>query len=139
MSTEIDITGRVAGKLTVPRKDHSHMATNGVAHSLHYDANGTIEPEDTATGDDKWIRWNARQLPREIVLGSSQNDSTLTARDRFKYAPDGSRRQGEWARGSGAATAGRSCGQSIPPLVRAISWRRGDGGTELIESEARAI
>ncbi|WKD50577.1 hypothetical protein [Microbulbifer spongiae] len=109
MSTEIDITGRIAGKLTVPRKNHSHMAINGVAHSLHYDANGTIEPEDAVTGDDKWIRLNARQLPKEIVLGSSQNDSTPTARGRFRYGPDGQRfyRESHWSEG-GQRKTGRA-------------------------------
>ncbi|MDP5211389.1 hypothetical protein, partial [Microbulbifer sp. 2205BS26-8] len=77
------------------------MTIDGVAHSLHYDANGAIERYDAATGDDKWIRWNARQLPTEIVLGSSQNDNTPTARDRFKYGPNGQRfyRESSWMEG----------------------------------------
>ncbi|WP_445357450.1 RHS repeat-associated core domain-containing protein [Microbulbifer sp. ANSA002] len=76
----------------------SSVTINGVSHSLHYDANGAIERYDAASGDDKWISWNARQLPTEIVLGSSQSDSTPTARDRFHYGPDGQRfyRESSW-------------------------------------------
>ncbi|WP_444923822.1 RHS repeat-associated core domain-containing protein [Microbulbifer sp. DLAB2-AF] len=76
----------------------SSVTINGISHSLHYDANGAIERYDAASGDDKWISWNARQLPTEIVLGSSQSDSTPTARDRFHYGPDGQRfyRESSW-------------------------------------------
>ncbi|WP_444946838.1 RHS repeat-associated core domain-containing protein [Microbulbifer sp. VTAC004] len=76
----------------------SSVTINGISHSLHYDANGAIERYDAASGDDKWIRWNARQLPTEIVLGSSQGDSTPTARDRFQYGPNGQRfyRESSW-------------------------------------------
>ncbi|WP_444942015.1 RHS repeat-associated core domain-containing protein [Microbulbifer sp. ZKSA004] len=76
----------------------SGVSINNVAHNLYYDENGAIERYDAATGDDKWISWNARQLPTEIVLGTSQSDSTPTARDRFKYGPDGQRyyRESSW-------------------------------------------
>ncbi|WP_172975471.1 RHS repeat-associated core domain-containing protein [Microbulbifer sp. THAF38] len=79
----------------------SSVTINGISHSLHYDANGAIEHYDAASGDDKWISWNARQLATEIVLGSSQSDSTPTARDRFHYGPDGQRfyRESSWMEG----------------------------------------
>ncbi|WHI48954.1 RHS repeat-associated core domain-containing protein [Microbulbifer sp. VAAF005] len=76
----------------------SNVTIDGLSHNLHYDANGAIEHYDAATGDDKWISWNARQLPTEIVVGSSQSDSTPTAKDHFKYGPDGQRyyRESSW-------------------------------------------
>ncbi|WHI47333.1 hypothetical protein [Microbulbifer sp. VAAF005] len=76
----------------------SNVTIDGISHSLYYDANGAIEYYDATTGDDKWISWNARQLPTEIVLGSSQSDSTPTAKDHFKYGPDGQRyyRESSW-------------------------------------------
>ncbi|MFA0813678.1 RHS repeat-associated core domain-containing protein, partial [Microbulbifer epialgicus] len=79
----------------------SSVTINGVSQSLYYDANGAIERYDAASGDDKWISWNTRQLPTEIVLGSSQSDSTPTARDRFQYGPDGQRyyRESSWMEG----------------------------------------
>ncbi|WP_157954004.1 RHS repeat-associated core domain-containing protein [Microbulbifer sp. A4B17] len=76
----------------------SNVKINGISQSLYYDANGAIEHYDAATGDDKWISWNARQLPTEIVLGGSQSDATPTARDRFQYGPNGQRfyRESSW-------------------------------------------
>ncbi|WP_231758913.1 RHS repeat-associated core domain-containing protein [Microbulbifer elongatus] len=76
----------------------SNVDINGVAHTLHYDKNGAITRYDAASGDDKWITWNARQLPTEIVLADSQSSSTPTARDRFQYGPNGSRyyRETSW-------------------------------------------
>ncbi|WP_444917757.1 RHS repeat-associated core domain-containing protein [Microbulbifer sp. JMSA003] len=76
----------------------STVNINGVAHSLHYDLNGAIEYYDATSGDDKWISWNARQLPTEIVLGSTQGDATPTAKDRFRYGPNGQRfyRESSW-------------------------------------------
>ncbi|MGL6162285.1 RHS repeat-associated core domain-containing protein, partial [Microbulbifer sp.] len=69
-----------------------------MAHTLHYDLNGAITRYDAASGDDKWVTWNARQLPTEIVLGDSKTTTTPTARDRFQYGPNGNRfyRETSW-------------------------------------------
>jgi RHS repeat-associated protein len=76
----------------------SQASIGGVAHNLYYDANGAITRYDAASGDDKWITWNARQLPVEITLGESQSTQTPTARDRFQYGPNGQRfyRETSW-------------------------------------------
>ncbi|WP_166218809.1 RHS repeat-associated core domain-containing protein [Microbulbifer sp. SH-1] len=76
----------------------SNVTIDGVIHTLHYDLNGAITKYDSASGDDKWITWNARQLPTEIVLGNSKTTTTPTARDRFQYGPNGERfyRETSW-------------------------------------------
>ncbi len=76
----------------------SQAAIGGVAHDLYYDANGAITYYDAASGDDKWITWNARQLPTEITVGDSQSTLKPTARDRFQYGPNGQRfyRETSW-------------------------------------------
>ncbi|MFD1584227.1 RHS repeat-associated core domain-containing protein [Microbulbifer halophilus] len=76
----------------------SNVDIDGVAHTLHYNKNGAITRYDAASGDDKWITWNARQLPTEIVLGDSKTTGTPTARDRFSYGPGGDRyyRETSW-------------------------------------------
>jgi len=76
----------------------SNVTIDGVAHTLHYDLNGAITRYDAASGDDKWITWNARQLPTEIILGNSKTTTTPTARDRFRYGPNGQRfyRETSW-------------------------------------------
>ena len=43
---------------------------------------------DAATGDDTVIAWNTRGLPDKVTLGPSE---TPTARDEFRYGPDGGR------------------------------------------------
>ncbi|WP_444895336.1 RHS repeat domain-containing protein [Microbulbifer sp. SSSA005] len=99
VSSDTQVTGYQYGEFgNAGPNAVSNVTIDGISHSLHYDANGAIEHYDAATGDDKWISWNARQLPTEIVLGSSQSDSTPTARDRFKYGPDGQRyyRESSW-------------------------------------------
>ncbi|UHQ55339.1 RHS repeat-associated core domain-containing protein [Microbulbifer sp. YPW16] len=79
----------------------SGAAINGVAHSLHYDLNGAITRYDAASGEDKWISWDARQLPTEVVVGDSQSTLSPTARDRFQYGPNGQRfyRESSWMEG----------------------------------------
>ncbi|MFD1584839.1 hypothetical protein, partial [Microbulbifer halophilus] len=79
----------------------SDVTIGGTAHSLHYDKNGAITHYDAASGDDKWITWNARQLPAEITVGASKTSQTPTARDRFRYGPNGQRfyRETSWMEG----------------------------------------
>ncbi|MDP5211227.1 SpvB/TcaC N-terminal domain-containing protein, partial [Microbulbifer sp. 2205BS26-8] len=76
----------------------SGATINGTPYALHYNRNGAITHYDAASGDDKWISWNARQLPTEIVVGTGQNTQSPTARDRFKYGPNGNRyyRESSW-------------------------------------------
>ncbi|MCW8126446.1 RHS repeat domain-containing protein [Microbulbifer halophilus] len=76
----------------------SNVNIGGTAHSLHYDQNGAITRYDAVSGDDKWVTWSARKLPIEIVVGTSKTTQTPTARDRFKYGPNGQRyyRETSW-------------------------------------------
>ncbi|MGQ9426464.1 RHS repeat domain-containing protein [Gilvimarinus sp. F26214L] len=76
----------------------SQVTIDGIANTLYYDANGAVTRYDAATGDDKWISWSPRQLPEEIVLGDAQGTATPTARDRFRYGPNGQRyyRESSW-------------------------------------------
>ncbi|WKD50719.1 RHS repeat-associated core domain-containing protein [Microbulbifer spongiae] len=69
----------------------SSATINGISYTFRYNQNGAIVRYDAATGDDKWISWNARGLPTEIVVGDSQTTQTPTARDRFSYGPGGQR------------------------------------------------
>ncbi|WKD51246.1 RHS repeat-associated core domain-containing protein [Microbulbifer spongiae] len=69
----------------------SSATVGGTSYDFWYNPNGAIVRYDAASGDDKWITWNARQLPTEIVVGDSQSDQTPTARDRFRYGPDNKR------------------------------------------------
>ena len=74
------------------------------SYLLHYDANGAITHYDAANGDDRWITWNALQLPTEVLVGDSALDTTPTARDRFLYGPDGQRfyKEASWLDDTGS-------------------------------------
>ncbi len=56
--------------------------------------------------DDTFIEWNARGLAEKVTVGESKTDATPTARDSFRYGPDGARyyKKSEWAVTSGATT-----------------------------------
>lgn len=88
-SGDIDVTGYLyaAGQNRL-----TDVSIGGAGYSLSYDANGSITRYDRiASGDDKYIAWNPRNLPEKIVIGSSLNDTAPTARDEFAYGPDGRR------------------------------------------------
>ena len=89
-----------------------------VAREFPHDTSGHIEryackdPDDTdevdpCVGvDDTFIEWNARGLAEKVTVGESKTDATPTARDSFRYGPDGARhfKKSEWAVSSGATT-----------------------------------
>ena len=65
----------------------------GNAHTFSYDADGNMTQYDCtpATCEDKYIGWNARNLPTTVTLGDSLTDTTPTAKDEFAYGPNGQR------------------------------------------------
>lgn len=70
----------------------SNVSIQGVPHQLYYNRNGAITQYDApGASSDKFIAYNTGNLPVNITLGTSLTDSNPTARDEFKYAPDGSR------------------------------------------------
>ena len=89
-----------------------------VVREFPHDTSGHIEryackdPDDTdqndpcAGVDDTFIGWNARGLAEKVTVGDSKTDATPTARDSFRYGPDGARyfKKSEWAVTSGATT-----------------------------------
>ena len=73
------------------------VTLDGVATTLAYeenaggDATGHVAKYDAATGDDTFVSWNGRGLPTAVTLGASTATATPTARDEFRYGPDGER------------------------------------------------
>ena len=62
--------------------------------------------DDCADVDDTFIEWNARGLAEKATVGESADAATPTARDSFRYGPDGARhfKKSEWAVESGTTT-----------------------------------
>jgi len=93
--SDVDVTAYTP----VAGRNRLQSATiGGVATTFAADANGNLTRYDRATGDDKFIDWNARNLPISVVIGSSPTDPTPTARDTFAYGPDRQRfyKQSTW-------------------------------------------
>lgn len=74
------------------------VSINNIQNQLEYDANGAVTRYNAAVGDDRFIAWNARQLPTAITVGASATTTAPTARDTFSYGPDGQRfyRESTW-------------------------------------------
>ena len=46
---------------------------------------------DTADGDDAFVEWDGRGMASRITVGASKTTASPTARDEFRYGPDGGR------------------------------------------------
>ncbi len=69
----------------------SQATVGGINTTFHYDANGNVTYYQAASGDHKYLAWNARNLPEVILVGDSPTTTTPTAREDFYYGPDGER------------------------------------------------
>ena len=66
-------------------------ANVGVATTISYDTSGHVIRYDAATGDDTFVEWDGRGRVSRITVGTSRTTTTPTARDEFRYGPDGER------------------------------------------------
>ena len=102
LTGDTDVTGYVYGAGAAGPHAVTSAAINGISHTLTYDLNGAVTKYDIAgTSDDKYIDYNAHNLPTKIVIGSSLTDSTPVAKDEFAYDPNGQRysRKTTWQEG----------------------------------------
>jgi len=105
LSSSYDIRGNLSAKTSDVLNDVDVTSYNyttgtnklasatigGVSTTFTTDNNGNITRYDRASGEDKFIDWNARNMPTTVVIGSSLTDTTPTAKDEFAYGPDGQR------------------------------------------------
>ena len=117
----------------------SSAAIGDVAHTFMHDMSGHITHHDACSdpdatdcvADDTFIGWNARGLAEKMTLGDGKTDTTPTARDSFRYGPDGARyfKKTEWAVTSGATTTTKTVAQVLRGRVREDGdGRRRHGG-----------
>ena len=69
-----------------------------VVHDLHYDAQGHLERDDAASGDDRFIEWDGRGLATKVTVGTAKDAEKPAARETFLYGPGGARylKTSEW-------------------------------------------
>ena len=63
----------------------------GIANTLSHDTAGNVTRYDRASGDDRFIAWDARNLPVTVTEGASAATATPTARETFRYGPSSRR------------------------------------------------
>ena len=73
-----------------PRRANPATPANlGVATTISYDTSGHVTGYDAATDDDTFVEWDGRGMASRITVGASKTDTMPTARDEFRYGPDG--------------------------------------------------
>ena len=81
----------------------TRATVGGVRHDLHYDAQGHLERDDAASGDDRFIEWDGRGLATKVTVGTAKDAEKPAARETFLYGPGGARyrKKSEWRVGEG--------------------------------------
>lgn len=92
------------------RRRLTEATVGGVRQMFGYDASGHVVRYAAAGDDDRFIAWDARGLPTRVTAGSSARDASPTARDEFRYGPDGNRyyRKSAWRDADGALRTERA-------------------------------
>ncbi len=92
------------------RRRLTEATVGGVRQMFGYDASGHVVRYAAAGDDDRFIAWDARGLPTRVTAGSSARDASPTARDEFRYGPDGDRyyRKSAWRDADGALRTERA-------------------------------
>ena len=108
-----------------------------VVHDLHYDAQGHLERDDAASGDDRFVEWDGRGLATRVTVGTAKDAEKPAARETFLYGPGGARylKTSEWKVVAADGTAVHEVGDDLlrrrlredDAGVRGIGWNVVDG------------
>ena len=76
----------------------TRATVDGVVHDFRYDAQGHLERDDAASGDDRFIEWDGRGLATKVTVGEAKDTEKPAARETFLYGPGGARylKTSEW-------------------------------------------
>ena len=76
----------------------TRATVDGVVHDFRYDAQGHLERDDAASGDDRFIEWDGRGLATKVTVGTAKDAEKPSARETFLYGPGGARylKTSEW-------------------------------------------
>ena len=87
-------------------REFPHDTSGHIKRYACKDPDESDEVDPCEGADDTFIGWNARGLAEKVTVGDSATDATPTARDSFRYGPDGARyfKKSEWAVTSGNTT-----------------------------------
>ncbi len=116
----------------------------GVVHNFHYDAQGHLERDDAASGDDRFIEWDGRGLATKVTVGTAKDAAKPAARETFLYGPGGARylKTSEWKVVAADGTAAMKSettyyAGAYEKTTRACTVGEGESETESTESVER--
>ena len=92
------VTSTMYGQRSAGPHALTRATVDGVAHDFHYDAQGHLEWDDAASGDDRFIEWDGRGLATRVTVGTAKDAAKPAARETFLYGPGGARyrKKSEW-------------------------------------------
>ena len=114
-----------------------------VVHDFHDDAQGHLERDDAASGDDRFIEWDGRGLATKAMVGAAKDAEMPAARETFLYGPGGARylKKSEWRVGEGETGVLESertyYAGGFEKTTRACTLGEGETATESTESVER--
>ena len=122
----------------------TRATVDGVVHDFRYDAQGHLERDDAASGDDRFIEWDGRGLATRVTVGTAKDAETPAARERFLYGPGGARylKKSEWKVVAADGTAAMKSETTYyaggyEKTTRACTVGEGESETESTESVER--
>ena len=98
-----NVTGTMYGERGAGPHALTRATVDGVVHDFRYDAQGHLERDDAASGDDRFIEWDGRGLATKVTVGTAKDAAKPAARETFLYGPGGARylKKSEWRVGEG--------------------------------------
>ena len=91
VSGDKSVTATMYGQGAAGPHALTRATVGGVAHTFHYDAQGHLEHDDAASGDDRFIEWDGRGLAVKVTVGTAKDAAKPKARETFAYGPGGAR------------------------------------------------
>ena len=68
-----NVTGTMYGERGAGPHALTRATVGGVRHDLHYDAQGHLERDDAASGDDRFIEWDGRGLATKVTVRTAKD------------------------------------------------------------------
>ena len=134
------VTSTMYGQRSAGPHALTRATVDGVAHDFHYDAQGHLERDDAASGDDRFIEWDGRGLATRVTVGTAKDAENPAARETFLYGPGGARykKTSEWTVGEGETAVLKSETTHYVGAFEKRTWAcTTDGGASSTQSVER--
>ena len=143
VSGDRDVTSTMYGQRSAGPHALTRARVGGAVHRFHYDAQGHLEWDDAASGDDRFIEWDGRGLAVKVTVGTAKDAAKPKARETFAYGPGGARyrKTSEWRVGDEVSGVMKSETTyyvgAFEKRTRACTLGEGESATESTQSVER--